>query len=66
MDVSHFGLFDVTGRSPSRTEPTPDQPSGPGRIANDNNRGAGARRVPRPRRLLLRFIPRLLRDPGPA
>jgi hypothetical protein len=72
MDVSQFGLFDVTGRAPSRTDPTPDPlPDlsaaycGAPRVANDNHRG-GARRMPRQRQSLLRFIPRVLREPGPA
>jgi hypothetical protein len=71
MDVSHFGLFDMTGRAPTPTEPTPDPLPGLSagcfgqvRIANDNN--SGGRRTPRSRNLLLRFIPRLLREPGTA
>jgi len=73
MDVSHFGLFDMTGRVPTGTDPTPDPLPGlsaglpgPGRVANDNHRDSGGRRMPRPRKSLLRFIPRLLREPGPA
>jgi hypothetical protein len=73
MAVSHFDLFDVTRRAPNRTDPlaeplpglAPDR-CGPVRIANDNNPGAGPRRMPRPQRSLLRFLPHRLRAAGLA
>jgi hypothetical protein len=69
MDVSHFGLFDVTRRAASVSEPPSDAPAiriGSGWVANDNDRAAGRRRMPRPRWSLFGLLPRRGHEPGAA
>ena len=66
MDVSHFGLFNVTSGAPRQKEPPPGaQAIGIGPGVNDNDR-AGRRPLRRPQWTLLRFLPGRAREPGPA
>jgi hypothetical protein len=75
MDVSQFGLFDMTCDPPRRIE-GPDNRVGARRIANDNQKGATLRSGPRPTppqrpmpgpgRRLFRFLPHRGPEPGTA